>query len=47
MSRSEDDLVLKMSNLMMLLNQDVDDLNINVLSKVIGVSRKSGYNTMN
>ena len=32
---------------MMLLNRDVDDLNICVLSKVIGVSRKSVYKTMN
>ena len=32
---------------MMFLNSDVDDLNINVLSKVIGVSRKSVYNTIN
>ena len=31
----------------MLLNSDVDDLNISVLSKVIGVSRKSVYNTIN
>ena len=47
MSRSEDDLVLKRSSLMMLLNSDVDDINISVLSKVIGVSRKSVYNTLN
>ena len=46
MSRSEDDIVLKRFSLMVLLNIDVDDLNINVLSKVIGVSRKSVYNTM-
>ena len=32
---------------MVLLNSDVDDLNISVLSKVIGVSRKSVYNTIN
>ena len=47
MSKSEDDLVLKRSSLMMLLNSDVDDLNISVLSKVIGVSRKTVYNTLN
>ena len=47
MSKSEDDLVLKRSSLMMLLNSDVDDLNISVLSKVIGVSRKTVYNTIN
>ena len=47
MSRSEDDLVLKRSSLMMLLNSDVDDINISELSKVIGVSRKTVYNTMN
>ena len=44
MSKYEDDLVLKRSSLMMLLNSDVDDLNIGVLSKVIGVSRKTVYN---
>ena len=32
---------------MMLLNNDVDDFNISVLCKVIGVSRKSMYNTIN
>ena len=47
MSKSEDDLVLKRSSLMMMLNIDVDDLNISVLSKVIGFSRKSVYNTIN
>ena len=47
MSRSEDDLVLKRFSLMMLLNSDVYNLTINVLSKVLGVSRKSVYNTMN
>ena len=47
MTKSEDDLFLKRSSLMMLLNSDVDDLNISVLSKVIGVSRKSVYNTIN
>ena len=47
MRKSEDDLVLKRSSLIMLLNSDVDDLNIIMLSKVIGVSRKSVYNTMN
>ena len=40
MSKLEDDLVLKRSSLMMLLNSDVDDLNINMLSKVIGVVEK-------
>ena len=40
MNRSEDDLVLKRSTLMMLLNSDVDDINISELSKVIGASRK-------
>ena len=47
MNRSEDDLVLKRSSLMMLLNSDVDDINISELSKVIGVSRKTVYNTLN
>ena len=32
---------------MMFLNSDVEDLNISVLSKVIGVSRKTVYNTIN
>ena len=36
MSKFEDDLVLKRSSLMVLLNRDVDNLNINMLSKVIG-----------
>ena len=40
MSKSEDDIVLKRSSLMMLLNSDVDNLNINMLSKVIGVCKK-------
>ena len=47
MSMSDDDLVLKWSSLMMLLNSDVDDLNISLISKVVGVSRKSVYNTVN
>ena len=47
MSKLEDDLVLKSSSLMMLLNSDVNDLNISVLSKVVCVSRKSVYNTIN
>ena len=47
MRKSEDDVVLKRSSLMMLLNSDVDNLNISVLSKVVGVSRKTVYNTIN
>ena len=47
MSKSKDDIVFKRPSLIMLLNSDVDDLNISVLSKVIGVSRKSVYNTIN
>ena len=47
MSKSEDDLVLERSSLMMLFNSDVDDLNMSVLSKVIGLSSKSVYNTIN
>ena len=47
MSKSKDELVLKRSSLMMLLNSYVDDLNISMLSKVISVSRKSVYNTIN
>ena len=39
MSKYEDDLVLKRSSLMMLLN--VHNLNISMLSKLIGVNRKS------
>ena len=31
----------------MLLNSDVENLNINMLSKLIGISRKSGHYTMN
>ena len=47
MSKSEDDLILKRSSLMMLLNSDVDNPNISVLSKLIGVCRKNVYNIMN
>ena len=47
MSKYEDAIVLKRSSLMMLPNNDVDSLNINMLSKLIGVSRKRVYNTMN
>ena len=47
MSKLAIDLVLKRSSLIMLLNSDVDNLKISVLSKVIGVSRKTVYNTIN
>ena len=47
MRKSEYDLVLKRSSLMMLLHSDVNSLNINMLSKLIDASRKSMYNIMN
>ena len=41
MSKFEDDLVLKRSSPMMLLNSDVDNLNINMLSKLLVLVQKA------
>ena len=45
-AKSKDDLILKISSLVMILNSDVENLNIFTLSMFIGI-RKKTYNTMN
>ena len=40
MSKFEDDLILKISNPMMILSMDIKHINISMLCKRVGVSRK-------
>ena len=47
MSKSKDDRNLKRTWLMMILNSVVHKLNMSIVSKTIGVTRQSIYNTMN
>ena len=43
MAKSKGDIMIKRSSLMMILNSDVEKLNINMLFKMISVSKENVY----